>query len=486
MAAFLGYSPSQWVLLCHRIPRLDFGLESRGNTFQPEVWEYQQTLLVLSSLSALCLLLSLLGVSSSLIGWCCRRRGNHEEVDDSDDDDECDDVTGGRRLCCVTWGTVGAVVICCAAIGIGFYGNSEANDGMYQMTYSLATANHTLSSIDILVSDTVSLLGLAVSDQLTRLEELLSRRDDLIIVARNARRQAEAVIDLLSNLPLQATPPLSAAQLTTQGNYTAENQTESAVTVDWAAQRVGSLEEYRWLSYVLLLLLDLLICLFILLALAKETRWLLLLMSSLSWLSLFLSWGSLGLETATAVALSDFCVDPDTYILNTTQLDLGVRQDVLEYYLICNKGMRSPFQQRLTQSQRALSNIHAQLTGLEAMAIPQFPQAEKSLSELQQVLNVTEGNFQQLVALLNCRALNKDYLDAIKGLCYDGMEGVLYLSLFSFLSALSFSSLLCTLPRAWDQFHSDSGDYDDSDDDSEDPFGSHQGSKRFIQWQSSI
>ncbi|MGH0187714.1 UNVERIFIED_CONTAM: hypothetical protein FKN15_026033 [Acipenser sinensis] len=153
MAAFLGYSPSQWVLLCHRIPRLDFGLESRGNTFQPEVWEYQQTLLVLSSLSALCLLLSLLVVSSSLIGWCCHRRGNHEEVDDSDDDDECDDVTRGRRLCCVTWGTVGAVVICCAAIGIGFYGNSEANDGMYQMTYSLATANHTLSSIDILVSN---------------------------------------------------------------------------------------------------------------------------------------------------------------------------------------------------------------------------------------------------------------------------------------------------------------------------------------------
>lgn len=41
---------------------------------------------------------------------------------------------------------------CSVAIGIGFYGNSEANDGMYQLTSSLLTANYTLASIDLLVS----------------------------------------------------------------------------------------------------------------------------------------------------------------------------------------------------------------------------------------------------------------------------------------------------------------------------------------------
>lgn len=40
---------------------------------------------------------------------------------------------------------------CSVAIGFGFYGNSEANDGMYQLTSSLLTANHTLASIDMLV-----------------------------------------------------------------------------------------------------------------------------------------------------------------------------------------------------------------------------------------------------------------------------------------------------------------------------------------------
>lgn len=34
---------------------------------------------------------------------------------------------------------------------MGFYGNSETNDGVYQLTYSLYNANHTLGSVENLV-----------------------------------------------------------------------------------------------------------------------------------------------------------------------------------------------------------------------------------------------------------------------------------------------------------------------------------------------
>lgn len=37
------------------------------------------------------------------------------------------------------------------AVGIGFYGNSEANDGVYQLLYALDHANHTLTGVDSLV-----------------------------------------------------------------------------------------------------------------------------------------------------------------------------------------------------------------------------------------------------------------------------------------------------------------------------------------------
>lgn len=37
------------------------------------------------------------------------------------------------------------------AVGVGFYGNSETNDGVYQLLYALDHANHTLTGIDSLV-----------------------------------------------------------------------------------------------------------------------------------------------------------------------------------------------------------------------------------------------------------------------------------------------------------------------------------------------
>ncbi|XP_046897777.1 protein tweety homolog 1 [Hypomesus transpacificus] len=497
MATVPSYTPSLWVRVCHALPRLDLTMQMRDSAFVPDSWEYQQTLLVLSSLSAIALVLSLLVILSFLIHYCCCHRGDRNEGSEEEEEDE-DGSTGhgyggrkGRGICCVTWVSVAAVTLCCVAIGVGFYGNSEANDGMYQLTSSLLTANYTLASIDLLVSDTITGLQLSVSGPLTSMEELFTGSKPFLTSTRNCRRLSENVVTLLSSLalargadgglwngssssgaPIAALTPAPPSVAPTTAP--AGGVMPTPFSPGWAANTLVVNEDYRWLSYVLLLLLDLIVCLFILLGLAKQARWLLILMTVLAWLALFLSWGSLGLETASVVALSDFCSDPNTFVLNSTHFNSGTNPDVLDYYLTCSRRMNSPFQQLLTQSQRALSNIHSHLANLDRNALPQFPKAEKSLREVQQILNSTEGNFHQLVALLNCRGLNKDYIDSLKGLCYDGMEGLLYLSLYSFLSALAFTAILCSLPGAWRSFHSDSEEYEDSDSESEDPFTSHQ------------
>lgn len=48
--------------------------------------------------------------------------------------------------------------------------------------------------------------------------------------------------------------------------------------------------------------------------------------------------------------------------------------------------------------------------------------------------------------------LLQDYLDALAGICYDGIEGLLYLGLSSLLAALAFSTMICAGPRAWKHF----------------------------------
>ncbi len=40
-------------------------------------------------------------------------------------------------------------------------------------------------------------------------------------------------------------------------------------------------------------------------------------------------------------------------------------------------------------------------------------------------------------------------MQALTGLCYDGVEGLIYLVLFSFVTALMFSSIVCSVPHTW-------------------------------------
>ncbi|XP_053707870.1 protein tweety homolog 2-like isoform X4 [Synchiropus splendidus] len=199
---------------------------------------------------------------------------------------------------------------------------------------------------------------------------------------------------------------------------------------------------------------------------AKQSRWLLVLIMVFVLLSLTLSWASLGGGTATAVGTSDFCVAPDKFIVNQTKDFLPA--DVARYYLFCSPNLPNPFQQSLTICQRSVTTMQIQIQGLLQFSVPVFPTAERELLGIQRLLNSTEFSLHQLTALLDCHGLHKDYLDALIGVCYDGVEGLLYLSLFSLLAASALSAMLCTIFRVWTLMGSREKEYDDIDE--EDPF----------------
>ncbi|KAM4821740.1 protein tweety homolog 2 isoform X2 [Urocitellus parryii] len=232
------------------------------------------------------------------------------------------------------------------------------------------------------------------------------------------------------------------------------------------SDQTGYVEYYRWLSYLLLFILDLVICFIACLGLAKRSKCLLASTLCCGVLALLLSWASLAADSAAAVGTSDFCVAPDTFILNNTQGHIST--EVTRYYLYCGQSVSSPFQQALTTFQRSLTTMQIQVVGLLQFAVPLFPTAEKDLLGIQLLLNMSETSLHQLTAMLDCRGLHKDYLDALTGICYDGMEGLLYLGLFSLLGTLTFSTLICAGPRAWKHLSSRDRDYNDIDDD--DPF----------------
>lgn len=426
------YIAPWWTYWLHNFPHLNFNFQAVDSTFKPEDASYQQSLVFLACISAVALGLCLLLLSVYLTCLCCCRREEDEEVKRPD-------------TCCVTWAAVITGLVICSAVGVGFYGNSETNDGVYQLTYSIYNANHTLGGIGSMVGNSLGSMQVGLKEHLERLDEIFSPRGDYTQTLRFMQQMADNIIQQLTAMP-----------------DTRKVQVDLAAIAD----RTAFIEYFRWLTYLLLLILDLVICLLACLGLAKQSRWLLAVIMVCGMLTLIMSWASLGAGTATAVGTSDFCVSPDKYIVNQTKDALSA--DIVHYYLYCSQSLPNPFQQSLTIFQRSLTTMQIQVQGLLQFSVAVFPTAEKDLLGIQRLLNSSEFNLHQLTALLDCRSLHKDYLEALLGVCYDGVEGLLYLCLFSLLAACAFCVLLCAVPRAWMLIAIRDRDYDDIDE--EDPF----------------
>ncbi|XP_065765510.1 protein tweety homolog 2 isoform X2 [Muntiacus reevesi] len=400
-AARVEYVAPWWVVWLHSVPHLGLRLQPVDSTFRPRDESYQESLLLLGLVAAVGLGLNLVLLAAYLVCACCCRQDDAAQ-------------TKRPRSCCITWTAVVAALLCCAAVGAGFYGNSEANDGVYQLLYALDNANHTFSGIDVLVSGTTQKMQVDLEQHLARLGEIFAARGDYLQTLKFLHQTAGSIIVQMAGVPAWTEVTEELTDLANQTSY---------------------VEYYRWLAYLLLFILDLVLCLLACLGLAKRSRCLLASMLSCGVLALLLSWTSLAADAAVAVGTSDFCAAPDTFILNVTEG--RVRPEVTRYYLYCSQSAGSPFQQALTVFQRSLTAMQIQVAGLLQFAAPRFPTAE-------------------------------DYLDALAGICYDGLEGLLYLGLFSLLAALAFSIMTCLGPGAWKHCARRDRDYDDIDDD--DPF----------------
>nr|XP_055031869.1 protein tweety homolog 2 isoform X4 [Misgurnus anguillicaudatus] len=432
-SARVDYIAPWWTYWLNQFPHVNLRFQPLDHTFKPQDENYQQSLIFIGCVAAAGLGLNLLCLAIYLSFLCCCRKDEEEEESKK------------SNSCCVTWAAVAAGLICCVAVGVGFYGNSETNDGVYQLTYSLYNANHTLTGVDSLVTGTMGGMQNGLKEHLSRLNEIFAVRGDFVQTLQFMQQMADNVIKQLLGLPEWEKAKVDLAAIADQTAY---------------------VEYYRWLTYLLILILDLVICLAACLGLAKQSRWLLTTMMVFGVLTLILSWASLGADVATAVGTSDFCVSPDKYLMNQTK-DV-ISSDIVHYYLYCSQTLPNPFQQSLTLFQRSLTTMQIQIQGLLQFAVPLFPTAEGDLLNIQQLLNNSEASLHQLTALLDCRGLNKDYLDALMGVCYDGVEGLLYLCLFSLLAATAFSIMLCAIPRAWRQIANRERDYDDMDEG--DPF----------------
>ncbi|XP_078009052.1 protein tweety homolog 3 isoform X2 [Phascolarctos cinereus] len=414
--AGVSYSAPWWVNLLHRLPHFNLQWETTSSQFRPEDTEYQQALLLLGSVAISCLALDLLFLLFYSFWLCCRHRKSEEHLD--------------ADCCCTAWCVIIATLVCSAGIAVGFYGNGETSDGIHRVTYSLRHANRTVAGVQDRVTDTTMALNQTVETSLQTLEKLYTKHTDYLHIVQKLQ-------GLLYDLVRQ----------TTEIPFWKNN----AVSLEDLAVQVDLYDWYRWLGYLGLLLFDVLICLLVLFGLIRNSKAILVGVCLLGVLALVISWGSLGLELAVSVGSSDFCVDPDTYVTKMVEDHSVLGAEILHYYLDCSAGYINPFQQKLSGSHKALVEMQDEVLELLRSALREYPTSKDYLIRIQEVLNSTEINLQHLTALVDCRSLHLDYVQALTGFCYDGVEGLIYLVLFSFVTALMFSSIVCSVPHTWQQ-----------------------------------
>lgn len=416
MAAVASYSPPWWVTLLHRLPRFSLSFKSTSSQFDPEDREYQESLLVLGGLALACLALDLLILFIYSL-WLCCRRWKAEEQTKAD-------------CCCTVWCVIIATLVCSAGIAVGFYGNGETSDGIHRLTYSLRHANRTLAGVQDLVSGSSQSLNQTVEPSLVALENMLRKQPEYLKVIQSLQGILDDLIRQLTEIPFW--------------------QNEH-VSLEYLASKTELYDWYRWLGYLGLLLFNVMICLSVLFGLIRNSRTVLISVCLLGVLALIISWASLGVELAVSVGASDFCVSPDVYTTKMAAKFQVLSKDVLSYYLDCNSNPPNPFQQKLSGGHKALIEMQDDVLELMKSAGKDYPASKDYLRQIQGVLNSTEVSLQHLTALVDCRSLHMDYIQAVTGLCYDGVEGLIYLVLFSFVTALMFSSIVCSVPHTWQQ-----------------------------------
>uniref|UniRef100_A0A2I2YIE1 Protein tweety homolog n=1 Tax=Gorilla gorilla gorilla TaxID=9595 RepID=A0A2I2YIE1_GORGO len=300
--------------------------------------------------------------------------------------------------CCTAWCVIIATLVCSAGIAVGFYGNGETSDGIHRATYSLRHANRTVAGVQDRVWDTAVGLNHTAEPSLQTLERQLAGRPEPLRAVQRLQGLLETLLGYTATIPFWR---------------------NTAVSLEVLAEQVDLYDWYR-------------VCL-------------------LGVLALVISWGALGLELAVSVGSSDFCVDPDTYVTKMVEEYSVLSGDILQYYLACSPRTANPFQQKLSGSHKALVEMQDVVAELLRTVPWEQPATKDPLLRVQEVLNGTEVNLQHLTALVDCRSLHLDYVQALTGFCYDGVEGLIYLALFSFVTALMFSSIVCSVPHTWQQ-----------------------------------
>ncbi|XP_011639937.1 protein tweety isoform X2 [Pogonomyrmex barbatus] len=411
------YTVPQYARIFHSLPHLNVSLHSVNNTFNPHSEIYLESLGILGSIPAAWLILTLLVLLVYLVTRCCDRRPRPKKS-----------ITALKCSLAIL------ALLCSGAVAVGLYGNDDVHNGLVQLVAAAKNVDGILMGVRNQTDTIEATLKKKVQPQLTALgdefDAPVSNKTVLgwLLAALNGMKQNTSIA---VNRSFEIRKPLS------------------GISLAGAIGMGEKIEQLRWPITMAVLSALLVLCVVLVVGVARHSRCVLITFSVFGLFAVIVSWLMASLYLATSVALGDLCVSPDGYLSRAVPSTLA--SEVLSYYTHCENTRSNPFTQRLRDAQRAVGNMRVNLNSVTRLALELFKdqQLQPKLSSLSTDVNTVDRLVSGLATLLDCKPLHKQYVHAAKSLCHLGLYGLSFMLIASLAAGLLFTVLVWVDSHTW-------------------------------------
>ncbi|XP_048510852.1 protein tweety [Athalia rosae] len=411
------YTVPQLARIFHSLPHLNVSLHSVNNTFNPHSEIYLESLGILGSIPAAWLILTLLILLVYLVTRCCDRKPRPR-----------------RSIALLKCSLAVLALLCCGAVAVGLYGNDDLHNGLVQLILAAKNADGIIMTVRNQTGAIEATLKQKIQVQLTALEDAFDEptsNKTMLAALLFALSNMKQNTSIAANRSIEIRRPLSGISLA-------------------GAIGLGErIEHLRWPVTMAVLSALLVLCVVLLVGVARHSRCALITFSVFGLFAVIVSWLMASLYLATSVALGDLCVSPDGYLTRAVPSTLA--SEVLSYYTHCESTRSNPFTQRLRDGQRAAVNMQTNLKIVTQLADDLFKnlQLQPRLSSLKTDVITVDRLMSGLATQLECRPLHKQYVQAAKSLCHLGLYGLTFMLLASLAAGLFFTVLVWVDSHTW-------------------------------------
>ncbi|GJQ86587.1 hypothetical protein Trydic_g8628 [Trypoxylus dichotomus] len=405
--------------LLHSLPHLNVTFHRVNNTFDYKSPVYLESLGILGSIPAAWLILTLLVLLIYLLTRCCDRKPRPLKS-----------ISALK----ITLAVVS--VLCCAAIGLGLYGNDDLHNGISQFLAEGKQVDQLFARIRNQTDAIERQLRVQANSQITQIKDILD--EPMTNANMTAKKQVIDWINMASGNNTLAANAAADIRRPLQSIHIAEKVVKGE-----------NIEAIRWPTTMALLSILLMLCVVLLVGVARHNRCALIAFSVCGLLAVIAAYVMASLYIATTVALADLCMAPDKFLQD--QASTEVTKEILHYYTSCERARANPFTQRQREGKAAIQNMRTVLDYSKKPAMELYPR--KGLDhKFSSLLNqVKEGDMlmTSLISLVDCKALYTHYLRGAKALCNVGLLGLSLMLASAILAGLLLTALVWIDSHTW-------------------------------------